>query len=205
MGDGVIATMDTYDQQVWAIGKGPSATTVTAPDAGIPFGSSVMIRGTVMDVSPGTQSERLMLRFPDGVPAVSDESMSDWMLYVYKQFERPMATTGVELKLMVLDSNNNYRDIGITRTDSTGFFSFQWTPDVPGRYTVYAIFTGSKSYYPSTAVTAFAVDEAPPPAESPEYPQPIDNTMTIVGVGVAILIAIAIVGAVLVLMLRKKA
>jgi hypothetical protein len=52
-------------------------------------------------------------------------------------------------------------------------------------------------------VTSFAVDPAIQ-TESPEYPQPIDPTMTIVGVGVAILIAIAILGAIVVLMLRKK-
>jgi hypothetical protein len=30
IGDSIIATMDTYDLRVYAIGKGPSATTVTA-------------------------------------------------------------------------------------------------------------------------------------------------------------------------------
>jgi outer membrane protein assembly factor BamB len=202
--DGTIAYLNVYDMQVYAIGKGPSQTTIEAPMTASTLGSSIVIRGTVTDISAGTKQKEQAARFPNGVPAVSDESQAEWMAYVYMQKSRPMVTTGVELKLMVLDSNNNYRDIGITRTDSNGFFSFQWKPDISGKYTVYAIFPGSESYWPSTAVTAFAVDEAPLPVESPEYPQPIDNTMTIVGVGVAILIAVAIVGAVIVLMLRKR-
>jgi len=67
LGDSVIATQDTYNQQVYAIGKGPSTTTVTAPNIGVPFGTSVMISGTVTDVSPGTQSDTMKLRFPNGV------------------------------------------------------------------------------------------------------------------------------------------
>jgi hypothetical protein len=35
-----------------------------------------MIKGTIMDNSPGTESDALQLRFPNGVPVVSDESQS---------------------------------------------------------------------------------------------------------------------------------
>jgi outer membrane protein assembly factor BamB len=66
IGDSIIAAMDTYDQQIYAIGKGPSSTTVTAPDSGISIGSSITIRGTVMDISPGTTQDTIALRFPNG-------------------------------------------------------------------------------------------------------------------------------------------
>ena len=161
MGDSVIATMDTYDQQVWAIGKGPSATTVSAPDVGVALGSSVVIRGMVVDVSPGTRSDRLVLRFPFGVPAVSDASMSDWMLYVYKQFEKPKDAAGVDVAISVLDANGNYREIGKTTSSAEGVFSFAWTPDIVGEYKVYASFNGSAGYYPSMAESSFVVDPAP--------------------------------------------
>jgi outer membrane protein assembly factor BamB len=84
IGDSIIATMDTYDQRVYAIGKGPSATTVKIENDVTTFGHKVMVTGMVTDVSPGTKDSALTMRFPNGVPAVSDESMSDWMLYVYK-------------------------------------------------------------------------------------------------------------------------
>ncbi len=87
--DSIIATMDTYDQRVYAIGKGPTQTTITASPKVSMQGSSVLIEGTVTDISPGTSRYDLTSRFPNGVAAVSDESMSQWMLYVYKQFECP--------------------------------------------------------------------------------------------------------------------
>ena len=206
MGDSVIATMDTYDQQVWAIGKGPSATTVTAPDMGVPEGSSVMIRGTVMDVSPGTISDRLKLRFPNGVPAVSDASMSDWMLYVYKQFERPMNATGVDVTISVLDANGNYREIGKTTSSADGVFTLAWTPDIPGEYKVYASFPGSAGYYPSNAETAFVVDPAPvvEPTET-ITPTPSNADMyflpAVAGFAVALIVVIALLA---VLLFRKR-
>ena len=206
IGDSIIATMDTYDQRVYAIGKGPSAVTVEAPMAAITQGSSIVIRGSVTDVSPGTNSDELTLRFPNGVPAVSDASMSDWMLYVYKQFPRPTDATGVDVTLNVVDSNGNFREIGKTTADSSGFFSYQWTPDIEGKYTVIASFAGSNSYYGSFAETAFAVDPAaatPAPTATPQTDIATTGTlMTTMAIGViAIIIAIAIVG---LLILRKR-
>jgi len=204
IGDSTIALLDVYDNRIYAYGKGPSATTVTAPDTGVPFGTSVMIRGTVTDVSPGTKDDAVTMRFPNGVPAVADEYMGNWMLHVYKQFERPSNTVGVTVSLDVVDANGNYRNIGTATSDANGVFSFSWQPDIPGEFTVYATFAGSKSYYGSFAETAFVVDEAVPVEHAPEYPQPIDNTMTIVGVGVALGILIAIVGVALALLQRKR-
>jgi hypothetical protein len=206
MGDSVIATMDTYDQQVWAIGKGPSVTTVAAPDVGVAFGSSVVIHGTVTDVSPGTTSDRIKLRFPNGVPAVSDASMSDWMLHVYKQFEKPMNAVGVDVTISVLDANGNYRVIGTTTSSADGAFNFAWAPDIPGTYKVYASFAGSAGYYASSAETAFVVDPAPvvEPVQEPEQKPTVADLYLLPGIG-AIIAAIAIVGAVVVFMLRKKA
>jgi hypothetical protein len=202
MGDGIIATMDTYDQQVYAIGKGPSATTVEAPMTAITAGDSVVIQGTVTDISPGTKEDALTARFPSGVPAVSDESMSDWMLYVYKQRAHP-APTGVEVTLDAVDPNGNFVHIGTATSDSSGLFSYMWeTPDISGKYLVIATFAGSKSYYASYAETAIGVSEAPPatPTPTPAAPLPPYEMYTI-GAAIAIIIAVAIVG---LLLLRKK-
>ena len=204
IGDSIIATYDSYDQRIYAIGKGPTATTVTIRSDSVAQGSTVLIQGTVMDVSSGTEDYALRARFPDGVPAVSDESMSEWMKHVYIQFERPMDIEGVEVTLSVVDENGNYREIGKTTSSSDGFYSFAWTPDITGKYMVYASFAGSEAYWPSHAEAAFVVDEAGQQAKAPEFPAQVDNTMTIVGVGVAILAAIAVVGTVIMLMLRKK-
>jgi len=204
IGDSIIATMDTYDQQVWAIGKGPSAITVDAPNIGVPACNSIVIRGTVTDQSPGTQRYDLQARFPNGVPAVSDESQSQWMLYVYKQFERPQNATGVNVSLDVIDANGNIRNIGMTTTDSNGVYSYQWTPDIPGKYTLFATFSGSSAYYGSSAETSFAVEQAADPTAAPtQQPESIADAYFLPAIA-GIIIAIVLVGAVLALLLLKK-
>jgi hypothetical protein len=178
---------------------------VEAPMTATTLGSSLVIRGTVTDVSPGAEQTSVKLRFPYGVPAVSDESQGEWMKYVYAQFERPTDVKGVDVTISVLDSNNNYRDIGTATADADGFFKFTWTPDIEGDYTVYASFAGSGAYYPSHAVSAFTVDPAPPAAAEPQpEPEPMTDTY-VLGMGIAIIAAVAIVGAILALILKKRA
>ena len=203
--DGILTYWNNYDHQVYAIGKGPSQMTMSIADDVVVSGSSVMIKGTIIDVSAGTKQKEQAARFPLGVPAVSDASQSEWMEYVYMQKPRPMAT-GVPITLSVVDSNGNYRDIGMTTSDSDGFFAFNWKPDIDGQYAVYASFGGSESYWPSHAVTAFAVDPAaatPAPTATPQTDVATNgNLMTTMAIGVvAIIIAIAIVG---LLLLRKR-
>jgi outer membrane protein assembly factor BamB len=202
IGDSVIATMDTFDQRVYGIGKGPSATTVEAPMTATTIGDSVVIRGTVTDVSPGVKDSALTLRFPNGVPTVSDESMSDWMLYVYKQFPRPTNATGVEVTLDAYDPNGNFVHLGTATSDTSGFYSYAWTtPPVPGEYRIIATFGGSGAYYASYAETALYVQEAAPATPPPQYPVPADYTLTIIGTGIAIIIVVAIAT---ILILRKR-
>jgi len=130
------------------------------------MGSSVLIDGTVMDVSPGTEDITLKSRFSKGVPAVSDESMSDWMLYVYKQFPRPEDVEGVNVTLHIQDPHGDYYSATVT-SDRNGVFSHMWAPDIVGEYHVTAMFEGSNAYYPSQETTTFGVDQAPE-----AYPQP---------------------------------
>jgi hypothetical protein len=191
--DSIIMGFSSYDNTVVAIGKGPSATTVSAPDTAVPLGSSIVIRGKVVDVSPGTKDPKIALRFPDGVPAVADECMGDWMLYVYKQFPRPSNVTGVWVKLDAINVyTGEYIDIGGTNTDSAGFYTVMWTPPKEGLYTILATFPGSKSYYPSYAETSIGVTAAPPPIQIPEAPQPIDYSPMLMALAVAVVIAIII-------------
>ena len=129
--------------------------------------------------------------------------MSDWMGYVYQQKPLPSTFKGVEVSIDVVDANNNYRNIGRATTDANGFYSLQWTPDIEGKYTVIARFAGTKGYWPSVSETAFAVDPVTQ-TQTPEYPQPVDNTMTVLGVGVAILLAVIIGFIALALLLRRK-
>jgi hypothetical protein len=204
MGDGIIAGFDTYALQIYAMGKGPSAMTVAAGPKVTTTGGSIIIDGTVMDNSPGLKTTAMQLRFPNGVAAVSDASQADWMMYVYKQFEQPTTATGVPVVISVVDANGNYRQIGTTTSDANGYYSFNWTPDITGKYTVLAQFGGSAAYYGSIAETSFAVDEAastPVPTETPQSAADLYFIPAIIGV----IIAIVVVGAVLALLVTKKA
>ena len=77
------------------------------------------------------------------------------MEYVYMQKANQPDATGVTVALSVVDANGNYRTIGTTTADANGIFSYAWTPDIEGKYTVYATFAGSNSYYGSSAESSF--------------------------------------------------
>jgi len=105
--------------------------------------------------------------------------------------------------LDVQDSNGNYRNVGTAVSDLSGMFTFTWKPDIEGDFKVFAAFAGSESYWPSTAETSFVVDPAPPAPAEVTFPP--DNSATYATYStVAIIIAIAVVGAVMVLILRKR-
>ena len=202
IGDSIMVTQDTYDQQIYAVGKGPSAMTITAPDAGVSTNSAVMIRGTITDVSPGTTDANIAMRFPNGVPVVSDKSQSDWMLYVYKQFEQPSSATGVPISIDAVDPNGNYVHLGDAVSDASGRFHLSFNPAASGDYVIYATFGGSAAYYSSFAQTEMTVmgtqsTSTPLPSQAAQTPYELYT----IGSAIIILVAIALVA---ILLLRKR-
>jgi outer membrane protein assembly factor BamB len=190
--DGRLVVLDSFDNMVYCYGKGPSATTVAASPEISVHGNSIMITGTVTD---DTDSGRLNtngdLDFTlKGTPAISDESMDAWMEYMFHQRPIPTNATGVEVTLDTIDPNGNYVHIGTVTSDINGNYGYAFTPDVPGTYQIIATFAGSAAYGASSATTYLSVGEAPPATAPPEYPQPIDNTWTILGVGIAIIVVV---------------
>jgi len=104
----------------------------------------------------------------------------------------------------VIDPNNNCYDVAAATSDAEGFYSVTFTPEVPGKYTIYATFEGSESYWSSQAETALNVEEAP--AATPEpTPQPASMADIYILPGiVGIIIAVVVIGLVIILMLRKR-
>ena len=126
------------------------------------------------------------------------------MCYVYKQFAIPADATGVEVAINAIDPNGNFINIGTTTSDASGLFSYMWTPETEGKYTIYATFMGSKSYYGSYAETAIGV--GPEPTPYPDYPEPAeepDNTPLFLGIIAAVAVAI-VIGLVNLYALRKR-
>jgi hypothetical protein len=196
--DGYIVTASEFDNLIYCIGKGPSATTVTASPKVSVQGSSVMIEGTVTDQSPGAVAIAKKMGYVNGVACVSEANMQAWMEYLYEQQANPTGATGVKVSLDLYDPNGNYVHIGDATSDTNGFYSFKVDANMlaagPGKYTLVTTFAGSASYASSYAETSFTVDPAPAATPPVEYPQPVDPTMTIVAATIAIIIAIALVG-----------
>jgi outer membrane protein assembly factor BamB len=202
--DGNLLELNNYDGELYNIGKGTSALTVEAPMTSATLGSTVTIRGMVTDTSPGTQKNELAMKFPSGVPAVSDQSQSAWMEYLYMQQPRPTDAKGVRVTLSVVDANGNYREIGSTTT-SDGFFTFSWKPDIDGAYTVYASFAGSGAYWPSHATTSFYVDSAQPTPAPTDAPIQSAVDLYFVPAIAGLFVLVIVVAIVLaLLMLRKR-
>jgi hypothetical protein len=206
IGDSVILGLSTYDNTIVALGKGPSELNVAGPDTSVPLGTEVLLTGTIKDVSPGTMADNQKLRFPNGVPAISDADMSEWMLYVYKERPAPMAN-GVTVKIEAIDPNGNYQDLGTTTSDMYGNFGFAFDPEVPGQFMIMATFGGSEAYYPSTSTTYVQVGEAPAPETPIEPETPTTPETPLITTEVAIIaavVAIAVIGVGAFFVLRRR-
>jgi hypothetical protein len=204
IGDSIMAGLNAgYDNRIYSFGKGASATTVEASPKISTNGDKVLVEGYVTDIAPGTSSYDVAARFPQGVPAVSDASMTDWMQYVYMQYPRPTDATGVTVVISVVDPNGNMYTVGTATSDANGFYSTTFVPEVSGDYRVIATFEGSKSYWSSHAETAICVDEAAAPTAAPVVEQSLVEQYFVPAV-VGIILAIFIVGIVIVLMVRKR-
>lgn len=203
--DGYATWFNSYDDQVYTLGRGATSLTVNAPNAGVTLGGSMVITGKVYDVSSGSKQNEQIARFPQGLPVASDASMRDWMAYVYQQ--KPLADnfTGVDVTVIAVDPNNNYQTLGTATTDATGTYVLQYTPPVEGKYSITATFAGTNGYWPSEATTAFAVDAAAP-TQAPVETQPPGQADIYFFPAIAALIVIVIVmGIAVILALRKRA
>jgi outer membrane protein assembly factor BamB len=192
LADGKLFYSNGYDGCMYCFDKGPTATTVSAPQTAIPQGTGVLIQGTVTDQSPGSKD----------TPAVSDESMSAWMEYLYMQKQMPTNATGVTVHLQAMLSDGTVIDITHVTTDIMGHYEYTWTPPAQDTYKILATFEGSNSYWTSSGQTGLSVGAAPAATPAPQAAP--DTTMIIIGTGIGTGIAIIIAIAVAVLMLRKR-
>jgi hypothetical protein len=193
MSDGYLTVGNTYDGYMYVFGKGKSATTVSAPQTAITQGQSVIISGTVLDMSPAQP----------GTPCVSQDSMASWMEYLHMQHSIPTDVTGVPVSIDTVDPNGNAVHLATVISDMSGTFSYTWTPEIEGDYTITATFMGDDSYGNSWAETHAIVIEAPDPS-SPTTTTSVTNPpyeLYTVGTGITVIIAVAIAT---VLLLRKK-
>ena len=202
LGDGYMTLPDQYTGTDWTVGRGLTATTVNAPSTAVPLGTAVMIKGTVLDMSPAQPN----------TPCVSQASMETQMEYLH--MGQPIAglwgnetITGVPVTLQAIDANNKVIEIGTTTTNGYyGTFSMAWTPPAAGTYQIVAAFASNDAYASSGAATGLLVGPAPTVAPTASPPAaPVDYMPTLTGILVAVIVAIVVSVIALVVVLRKHA
>jgi hypothetical protein len=189
--DGTMVVDNSYDMQLYAFDKGPTATSVTASPAVLANGSNVLIRGTVTDQSPG----QTCLGIPAaGTPAIADLYMKPWMEYLYMQQPEPTNATGVPVQLYATGPDGTPINIGTVTSDIYGNYEYMWTPPTTGTYKILAGFAGSGSYYASSAETSLGVGPSPAaPTPAAEPPAPTDYTPMFAGIIAAVVIVAILV------------
>jgi outer membrane protein assembly factor BamB len=191
--DGYLVAGNPFDGYTYCFGKGQSETTIEAPMSQVSTGDQVIIKGTVLDMSPAQE----------GTPCISAQSMNQWMDYLHMQQPIPSEVIGVPVSIDAVDPNGNYVHIADVTSDMSGTYGYTWQPTISGQYTIMATFAGDGSYGSSWAQTYVSVVNAPgqstQPSTSTIAMPPVE--MYAVASTVAIIIAIAVVG---LLLLRKR-
>jgi len=191
MADGYLVASNSFDGHTYAFGKGKSATTLSAPQTALSLGQSIMLTGTVMDMSPAQPN----------TPCISKESMTEWMEYLHMQKPIPANVVGVPVSLDAVDPNGNTIHLATVTSDMSGTFGFLWAPEISGSYTVTATFMGDDSYGSSWAEAHVGVVEASAttqPTQSVQAAPPYE--LYTIGSAIAVIIAIAIA----VVLLRRR-
>ena len=210
--NGYLLGASIFDGQLYCLGKGPTQTTVSAPQTAITAGTPVIISGSALDTSPASSSATLTAMFPNGVPAISDANMSVWMDYLHMQnstlVNSPPICNGVPVTLTAIDPNGNVNVIGTATSDYQGNYGFQWIPTTPGSYHIFATFTGSNSYYISSASTYATVSSASTPTSSPTptstAQSSVSNSDMLMYLAIGVVVIIIAIAIATVLNLRKK-
>ncbi len=209
--DGKLIASNEYDSTMYAFDKGQTATTIAASPKVATSGSSVLIEGTVTDLSPAQP----------GTPAMADEYMSAWMEYLHMQKTMPTDATGVQVHLTAVGPDGKTEEIGSVTSNIKGNFAIAWTPSTTGLYTITATFEGTDSYYSSDAETAFVLSAtaaspivtavptqgpttsltaSPSTAPTPPGTQGIGTEVYVAVAAIAVIVAVALVA----LFLRRR-
>ncbi len=175
LADGYLVTVNMYDNRIYVIGKGPTATTILAPQTVVPQGTGVLITGSVTDQSPSAK----------GTPAISDVSMGEWMEYLYMQKPMPTNATGVPVDITAVGPDGTSHQIGTTTSDIGGSYAIDWTPPTTGKYSIMATFAGSESYGSSYDTTYIVVGPSEGSAPTPTPTTGTTQTPTTTGTPVS--------------------
>ena len=196
--NGYLLGTDTDNGIQYCLGKGQTKTTVETALTGISAGTSVLIKGTVMDLSPGAPN----------TPAISDADMVEWMDYLYGQnatlLNHAPSPDGVSVTLLAIGSDGSVTEIGTTTSDSSGTFIQKWVPGKADTYKITATFHGSESYFGSWAEAGLVVDPAHSTDTNNGPGTTTDNSSILYGIAAAAIAIIIAIAVAVIILLRKR-
>ena len=110
MGDGRVVGLNYFDNSIYCIGPGTSATTVSAPQIVPALGSSIMITGTVTDqTATGRRNDNFLYDFTlQGTPAIADEAWVHGWLTCTRTKQNQQTQQVFQLRFHAIDPNGNY-------------------------------------------------------------------------------------------------
>ena len=195
--DGYYTWLNLNEMQIYVMGPGPSATSVTASSVGTQ-GTSALITGSVTDQTPNAALK--------GTPAIADADQGVWMEYMIQHsVAQPTNVKGVPVSINAIDPNGNSIHIADVTSDQNGVFSYLFASNIPGAYQITATFAGSQAYGPSSAGTALAIGEAAPTATpTPAPAQSVADQYFIPAIAGLFVLIIIVAIVLALLMLRKK-
>jgi hypothetical protein len=176
--DGYLVGYNLYDNRIYCIGKGPSATEVSLSQNPVAKDSATVIQGKITDQSSGQ---------PD-TPAIADANMGTWMAYKHQQQALPANLLGVPVKLQAISSDGATTDIGTVNSNRYGIFAYEWTPTKAGMYTIVATFEGTNSYGSSQAAAYLSVGSSS--STDSNTTSSNDSTIFIALAAIALIIAV---------------
>jgi hypothetical protein len=198
--DGYLTAANSWDGYMYVFGKGKTQTTIETPLIEASIGQSIVLQGTVLDMSPAQP----------GTPCVAKQSMTTQMEYIHMQ--QPIASlwgnetiVGVPVSLDAVDPNGNSVHIAtVTSEGYSGTYAYTWKPDIAGQYQITATFIGDDSYGSSFYTSYASVADSPVTSPLPTNTEKLSDNppyeLYTIGTGIAVIIAVIAVG----LLLSRK-
>ncbi len=132
----------------WCWGAGPTTTDILVTSSQFTAGTSIVISGSVTDMSPFSQQ--------------------------HPELQSPCAANVPVVLSYVKDGT--WTDFATVNTASDGTYMYTWAPPSEGAYKVVARFEGNEAYHWSSARTTVQVTSAPSAAPSPTATPPASAT-----------------------------
>ncbi len=156
-----------------------------------------------MDVSPGASQEAVKADFPNGLPAVSDASQSQFMEPYTSSSQSQHNVTGVPVTLTDIDPTATTRQSAQPPATLTGAYGITWTPPIAGNYTITATFAGQELLWIIRYNIPIRRRSSSNTPTNSDTSKPNQSATTSI-LGIAAIVVIIIIGAVLALLHAKK-